>query len=402
MIYNEALEYINNAGGRGIRPGLDTMERLLSAMGEPQKKLNNIHIAGTNGKGSVGAFIAEGLIANGFSVGRYFSPALLEEREILSYNNVPISPEEFAQAVCRVKRAEEISGTKPTSFEIETAAAFYWLNKRRCDFTVTETGMGGRLDATNIADNIVAVITPIALDHMSFLGNTIEEIAEEKAGIIRDICISAPQEKSVRGILEKKGDVLFCGQAENIRYENDRTLFDYKDYRDIEIPLLGRNQTENAVLAIEVLEKLRDMGYNIKIGNIFKNTKWPFRFEKLRDKPLVFADGAHNTQGAWSLAENIRLYRGNRSLALVMGVLADKDYRKMAEAVAPMADKIFTVTPDSPRALDRDILKEVCAEYTDAVSCDTATAVKRAMEYEMAVIFGTFTIMKAVYEIFRR
>ncbi len=402
MKYSEALEYIDKAGSLGIKPGLETMERLLSAMGSPHKRLNAIHIAGTNGKGSTGAFIEAGLISNGYKTGRYFSPAIVDKREALTVNGIPISREDFAAGITEVKKAAEISGTKPTAFETETAAAFYWLDKQNCDITVIETGMGGRLDATNTVDKILAVITPIALDHRGFLGDTIEKIAGEKAGIITGTAVSSPQEDSVREILDKKGGITYAHAPENIVYKPDRTIFDYKGHKNIEIPLLGKNQAENAALAIEVLEKLNTMGYVLNTEAPFEKMVWHFRFERLADKPLVFADGAHNPHGAKSLAENIALYREGRSLAFVTGVLADKDYKKIAEITGHLADKVYTVTPDSPRALDAEALRAEYSKYTD---CESAKSVKdalnKALDYEMTVIFGTFTIMKDVYRYFR-
>ncbi len=402
MDHTKALEYINDTKKLGIKPGAETTKRLLAVLGDPQNRLNAIHIAGTNGKGSTGAFIERGLIYNGYKVGRYFSPAVSDPRETLTVNGAAISPEEFAEAVTAVKNAAKISGTEPTSFEIETAAAFYWLDKKKCDITVIEAGMGGGLDATNTVKKILAVITPIAIDHSKFLGNTVEEIAQEKAGIITGAAVSSPQTDSVKRILEKRGDITYANAPENVIYFPDRTVFDYKNNKNINIPLLGKNQAENAALAIEALERLGTMGYNIRIENAFEDTIWHYRFEKLSEEPLVFADAAHNPHGALSLAENIGLYRGNRSLALVTGVLADKDYRKMAEIMGPLADKVYTVTPKSPRALSS---QELCSAYAPYADCeaaeDIASALDKAARYEMIVIFGTFTIMNDVYEYYR-
>ncbi len=397
MDYCEALEYISSAGDLGIRPGLDNINRLMSAMGEPQKGLNAIHIAGTNGKGSVGAFIAQGLMNKGYSVGRYFSPSVFDIRETVTYNNIPISKEEFASAVTAVRNAALSSNTYPTSFEIETAAAFYHLKSKGCDYTVIETGMGGRSDATNTVEKILAVITPIALDHTAFLGDTIEDIAYEKAGIIKGTAISAPQSPAVAEVLKRSGDIIFAGKAENVTYEYDKTIFDYKEHKGIEIPLLGVEQAENAALASEVIERLA--GFS---SDDLKGTVWHCRFERLKQEPCVFADGAHNPHGAEALAKNIKLYGGNKKTAFVTGVLKDKDHEKMAEITGPLAQKVYTVTPESPRALSADILRDTYSRYTSAEKADSIEeALKKAMEYEMVVIFGTFTIMKDAYKYLR-
>lgn len=404
MTYNEALNYIKENSKNKIIPGLENMEELCTLLGHPEKKIKTIHIAGTNGKGSVGAFIEEGLIKNGYNVGRYTSPAVLNYRDILTFNKKRISEEDFAAVTSEIKSILENSHCKPTVFELETAIAFYWLSKKNCDFAIIETGMGGRLDATNVTDKILSVITPISIDHTKFLGNTIEEIASEKAGIIKDIAISASQEPAVRKILESKSrDIVFAQKPKNIKYNTDKTIFDYKNYSNIEITMLGKFQTENACLAVEVLEKLNEMGYNIaNIEKTLKNAQWHCRFEKISSKPLIIVDGAHNPDGAAALRENTELYFKNKDVVFITGVLKDKDYNKMAEITAPLAKKIFTIKSNSPRALSAEDYAKAISKYNKNVTaCKSINeAVNSALKYDNILVFGSLSFMEEVYDCF--
>lgn len=405
MTYKDALKYINDNSQNKILPGLSNMEKLCALLGNPQKKVKTIHIAGTNGKGSVGTFIETGLMHSGYKVCRYTSPAVLDYREKMTYNSCPISCDEFAVIVNEVKNKIENSGVKPTVFELETAIAFYYFAKKDCDFAVLETGMGGRLDATNVTDKILAVITSIDIDHTKFLGNTIEEIAEEKAGIIKDNAVSSPQRESVCNVLKShSNNIVFAKKADNIRYSLENTTFDYKNYTDIKISMLGHYQVENATTAIEALLALNKMGYKIKdIPHSIEKAIWHCRFELISKKPLVIIDGAHNVQGARALEENIKLYLKGRETAFITGVLKDKDYEKMAEILAVYAKEIFTINSDSPRALSCEKFADTIRKYNTAVSAekDIRTAVKKALKYENVLVFGSLSFMGSITEIFK-
>lgn len=405
MTYENAIEYINKNSENKIIPGLDNMKKLCALLGNPEKKIKTIHIAGTNGKGSVGTFIAEGLMQNGYNTGRYISPAVLDYRDKLTYNNKWISKKEFAETVAEVKSLIEKSDCKPTVFELETAIAFYWLNKKKCDFAVIETGMGGRLDATNVTDKIIAVITPISLDHTKFLGNTIEKITEEKAGIIKNTAVSANQQLSINEILKKHSkEIIFTAKANNITYNIEKTTFDYKNYENIEISMLGRFQVENACIAIETLEKIDNMGYEIKnIPNSIKNAQWNCRFQVISKNPLVIIDGAHNPHGALALRDNIDLYLKDKKIVYITGVLKDKNYDKIAEITAPYASKIFTIQSESSRALSAEEYSKVIYKYNKNVIACTAIkeAVKSALNYENILVFGSLSFMGEIYKIFK-
>lgn len=407
MTYENAIEYINKSSENKIIPGLDNMKKLCALLGNPEKKVKTIHIAGTNGKGSVGAFITEGLIKNGYNVGRYISPAVLDYRDKLTYNNKWISKEEFTSAVSEVKTLIEKSDCKPTVFELETAIAFYWLSKKKCDFAVIETGMGGKLDATNITDKIIAVITPIALDHTKFLGNTIEEIAEEKAGIIKSSAVSANQQVSVKKVLEGHSNEINFVNPEDIKnttYNIEKTLFDYKNHKNIEISMLGKFQVENACLAIETLEKINALGYKINdIPSSIKNAQWQCRFQVINKNPLIIIDGAHNPHGAYALKDNIDLYLKNKDIVYITGVLRDKNYNKIAEITAPYATKIFTIQSDSPRALGAEEYAKAISKYNKNVTACSSVkeAVLSALEYENILVYGSLSFMGEIYKIFK-
>ena len=405
MTYKNAIKYINENSANKIIPGLSNMEKLCSLLGNPEKKIKTIHIAGTNGKGSVGAFIAQGLIENNYNVGRYISPSVLNYRDKLTYNNQWISEEEFAKTVAEVKAVIDNSDCKPTVFELETAIAFYWLNKKNCDFAIIETGMGGRLDATNVTDKIMAVITPIAIDHTKFLGNTIEEIAEEKAGIIKDTTISSKQEKSVEQILiNNSKDMTFVQSAKNISFTLDKTTFDYKNYKNIEITILGKYQVDNACLAIEVLEKIMELGF--KINNIeksLKNAQWSCRFQVINKKPLIIVDGAHNPHGIMALRENVEIYLKNKEIVFITGVLKDKDYNTISEIMSPFAAKIYTIESKNTRALSANEYAKAISKYNKNVeSCNSILyAVKSALKYDNILVFGSLSFIEEIYKCFK-
>lgn len=407
MTYEEAINYINKNSENKIIPGLDNMRELCSLLGNPQKKLKTIHIAGTNGKGSVGAFITEGLIQNGYNTGRYISPSVFNYRDKLTYNNQWISKEDLTSVVSEIKKLIDNSECKPTIFELETAIAFYWLNKKQCDFAVIETGMGGRLDATNITDKILSVITPIAIDHTKFLGSKIEEIAREKAGIIKDTAISSQQLSQVKNVLEERSSsITFVNNDDikNIKYNIEKTTFDYKEYKNIEISMLGKYQVENACLAIEVLKKLNSMGYKTdNIPNSIKKTQWLCRFQVISRNPLVIIDGAHNPHGVKALRENINLYLKGRDIVLITGVLKDKDYNSIAKIISPLASKIYTIQSDSPRALSASDYAEVISKYNNNVfACNSIKdAVNSALKYENILVFGSLSFMGEIYKCFK-
>ncbi|MCD2491713.1 bifunctional folylpolyglutamate synthase/dihydrofolate synthase [Lacrimispora sp. NSJ-141] len=379
MDYTEAIDYIDQVTKKkNIVLGLSSMRELLSRLGNPQDDLSFIHIAGTNGKGSTLAFIASVCRAAGYRVGRYNSPSVFSYCEKIQINGVPIEETDVARLMTEVRTAAdsmEADGLScPTAFEIETAVSFLYFREQGCELVALETGMGGETDATNVVETTVcSVITSVSMDHMKFLGNTLEEIARVKGGIIKRgrpavLCgQSSTVTEIIRGICREKGSPLRISCPEKVKIVEtgaDGTVFDYGSYRGVKIPLLGAYQVINASTALEVVEILKELGYDIEVSAVYEgmaSVVWPGRFQKLLDKPVFVIDGAHNPEAAQRLRDSINLYFTNRRILYIMGILADKDYREITAITAPLAERIYTVTPGSPRALPAERLK-ACIE----------------------------------------
>lgn len=405
MNYIEATEYMNEVGKYGSVLGLGNMENLCRALKNPERKLNIIHLAGTNGKGSVGAFCDAVLRAAGYNVCRYTSPAVFDYEEIWQYNGENITRDELINYVEMVKSAAdkltERGKPHPTRFEIETAIAFLYCRDKKCDYAILETGMGGRLDAVNVIEKSrVSVITSIGIDHTAFLGGTIEEIAREKAGIIKQngVVITAPQERAVMDVIEsvcreKNAELITVRQPENVRGR----IFDYGEMKNIEISLSGAFQPTNAAVAIEVCKDLEISEDEIRRG--LKSAIWRGRFETICENPRVIIDGAHNVSAAKMLEQTIKSELGGQKLNFIIGVLADKDTEKIAEHTAYLADKIYAITPDNPRAMDKEKLAEILKRYNkNTETAQTVTAVKKCMadKERVTIAFGSLSYLKDV------
>lgn len=432
MDYWQAKEYIESIPTTAkIRPGLDTTKRLLELLGDPQEKLQFIHIAGTNGKGSTASFISTALAYAGYKVGRYVSPAVFEEREKIRWMQgekiVYISEEEFADIISKVQAAihimQEAREILPTEFEIETAASFLAFAAWDCDVVVLETGMGGRLDSTNVVKNVVcSVITPVAMDHMKFLGDTLEKIAMEKAGIIKEkVPVVVYQTEQVvkeclqRTCIQRKAAMTEVRQEQICIRETDSegSLFDYGSWQGMRIALAGTFQVENACLALECIGQLKGR-YDISPQQLrqgFEHTQWKGRFEKISRDPVVVADGAHNPAAMYSFRESVLSYYKKNKKIGIMGVFADKDYEKMAELAEGIFEKIYTITPPSRRGLSAEILAdalerrgvetEPCGSMKEALGRALEGGEKEnTRESARAVfIFGSLSILKEAYQL---
>ena len=390
VTYREAIEYINGVRWLGSKPGLERIRELLRRLGEPQKKLKFVHIAGTNGKGSCAAMLASVLRAAGYRTGLFTSPYLWRFNERMQLNGRPIEDEVLAGITERLKPAAETMEDHPTEFEMMTAAALLWYAEEKCDVVVLEVGLGGRLDATNVIERPeVSVIMNIGLDHTEILGDTLEKIAFEKAGIVKPgcPCVLYAQtegvERGVREVCAERGAPLRVADFAAIRPEFDSLegqVFTYKN-NAYAIPLLGAHQLKNAAVAIEAADVLRGRGWRIDqtaLEHGLYAVSWPARFELLREEPPFVVDGGHNVQCAETVADNLRRYFPDRRRILLIGVLADKDVDGMLRVLAPAADAFVCVTPDSPSALPAEALAErlhpfgkpvtVCAGIPEGVS----------------------------------
>ena len=384
MNYEEAMNFIQNTNKFGSVLGLDNIRELLERLGNPQDQLRVVHIAGTNGKGSTLAFLAGIFRESGYRAGRYVSPASFSYEERFRINEENISKKDLCFYMEKIKNvAEEMVKdglSHPTMFEIETALSFLYFLDKKVDVVLLETGMGGRLDATNVVKKPIAtVIASIGMDHMQFLGDTLEKIASEKAGIIKEGCpvISYNNTKEVNEVIKNKAKqmhakVTFVNSAgirvlqESLNGES----FSYRSsdgrwYEKIEIPLLGRHQINNAALALETLNVIKNYYCisDFQTEDGMRKTIWRGRIEILEREPMVICDGAHNPDGAKSLLSFLQNNFTNQRLIYIMGVLSDKDYEQMVQILAPAADKIYTVAPDNPRALSSRELCNCISKY---------------------------------------
>lgn len=372
MNYQECLEYIHGVSWTFCKPGLERINELCERLGHPERGLRFVHVAGTNGKGSFSSMLASVLKAEEYKVGLYTSPYIRIFNERMQINGENISNEELIQLTERVRPIAEEMTDKPTEFELITAIAFEYFYKNKCDVVVLEAGMGGRLDSTNIIENsLLSVITGIALDHTAFLGDTVEKIAAEKAGIIKSGCpvLFGGTDLEARAVIEaraaEQGADFYTtdyARISNLSMTLDGSSFDFGEHKDIQISLLGTYQPRNAASVLTAVDILRSNGFNISekaVAEGLKSAKWPARFEVLSKTPLIIFDGAHNPQGIAAAVESIRLYFGEKKVYLLTGVLRDKDYTAIARDLATVASKAFTLTPDSPRALSAEEYAEV-------------------------------------------
>ena len=370
--YEEALEYIHSVNWTFCKPGLERIGELCERLGNPQKNLRFVHVAGTNGKGSFCAMLDSVLRRAGYRVGLYTSPYIRFFNERMCVDGHPITNEELAEITAFVRPIADSMTDKPTEFELITAIAFEYFKRQNCDVVVLEAGMGGRLDSTNlICDPLLSVITGIALDHTAYLGDTVEKIAAEKAGIIKD---GAPilyggEDKIAGAVIEgvakeKKSPFILVNYTalNNVRSSLDGTTFDFEDHSNMRIGLLGLYQPKNASVVIKATELLRQRGLqidDIALREGLANAKWQGRFEILTREPLMIFDGAHNPQGIAAAVSSIRHYFADRKVYVLTGVLRDKDYQVIARDIATVASRAFVMTPDNPRALDAEEYAEV-------------------------------------------
>ena len=426
MNYKEALEYIESLQSLGSVPGLDSIINLCEKLGNPQECLKFIHIAGTNGKGSVSAYLLSVLRSAGYKVGSYNSPTIREYRERICVNGHMISQRAFAELSECVKEACDAlvaeGKAHPTPFEVETALGFLYFKEKGCDYVILECGMGGKLDATNLVKNtVVAVFAPIGMDHMGFLGETLEEIAGQKAGIIKPGCrvVSAQQREEVSRVIEQVSSEQQIApvfvqneDATKIHYGLDRQCFLYQERQEIEISLAGQYQIENALLALKVIDVLREEGLKIPDRAVKKglaDAKWSGRFEVLAKKPYFIVDGAHNEDGARKLAQSIRFYFTNKKIIYIMGILKDKEYDKIISLTVPFATHIITVkTPDNPRAMDAYELAQKVSGHHQSVTAAGSPEEAVEMSYLLAdkdsviVAFGSLSYLGRIMDIMEK
>ncbi len=415
MDYGQARDFIKETGKYGSVYGLDSICGLMARLGDVHEQLSMIHVAGTKGKGSVCTMLAGVLQAAGYRTGVYLSPAVFAPEESFQVGGGLIPQETFAQLAEKVQAAcsamTEEGLPHPTAFEVETAIAFCFFKQEGCDLVVLETGLGGTTDATNLITRpVCSVITSISKDHMALLGNTLEEIAAAKAGIIKPgcPCVSAQQEPQVKKVLEQTA----AAQNSELRFADDSHIcsFLYKEENSEyatkklhgTLALSGAFQKENLACVLETLALLQERGIVVTdeaIQDGLAKAWLPGRFEKISSAPDVYLDGAHNEGAALRLRETIQGCFAGRRVVYVIGIFADKEYEKLLAATLAEAAQVFTVTPDHPRALDGRKLAQLAQKYHPAVTYvpDLAQAAVLAQEAAgqegVVLAFGSFSFL---------
>ena len=408
MTVDQATDYIHGKFRKGAVPGLHRIRELLELLGNPQKKLKFVHIAGTNGKGSTAAMTASILNRAGYRAGLFTSPFIYRFHERIQLCGEQISDGDLVEVVEYVRAFAETMAEPPTEFELVCGIAMEYYARKRADIVVLEVGMGGEKDATNIIDTPeVAVITNIGLDHTDALGDTLEKIAMAKAGIFKEggsavVYRGTPEVEAVydRVCRERHLRLRRADFDTLVRRSHslDGQVFDCGSRKGLELPLLGDHQLYNAAVVLSVIDELTGQGWRISEEHIregLKTTSWPGRFDIVSREPLFIIDGGHNPQCIEALVKNIRDYLANRRVIALVGVLADKDYGEMFRPVMELVERFVCVTPDSPRRLEAKLLAEylrrngACAEGYEPVTVGVKKAVELAGEDGVVLCFGS-------------
>lgn len=383
MTYNEAIEWMDSRHWSGTGKGIVRSQELLERLGNPQDKLKFVHVAGTNGKGSVCACLSKILTAAGYQVGLFVSPHLKHFNDRIYFNGTEIGDEDFARLASRIRTQAEVMKDAPTVFEIMTAMGMLYFAEKQCDLVMLEVGMGGRLDSTNVIRTPeAAVITSIGLDHTKELGDTLEKIAGEKGGIIKTggTVIVDGSNTAVMPVFEKicqkTGALLVTSAPEQIRnvvLSPAGEVFDYKDLKELHLSLTGVYQMNNAAVVIETLRVLEQKGYRIGEAALRKGLSevyWPGRFERLHEQPTFLVDGSHNPDGIRALLKSLRSYFPDKKIRFLLGILSTKDVSTMLQLIEPLAEEIGVIMPPSEKAMDNERMAQQisreCAVRTTA------------------------------------
>lgn len=422
MTYEEAVQYIHSVYWKGSRMGLGRTRDLLARLGNPQEKLKFIHIAGTNGKGSTAAMLASILKCAGYRTGLYTSPYIHRFNERMQVDGIPIPDDELAALVGEVRPHAEAMPQRPTEFELITALAFLFFARRGCEIVVLEVGMGGRLDSTNVIDTPeMAVITAIGLDHTEYLGETLAEIAGEKAGILKEggIAVSYGGEPEADAVIrraaeERHVELISPDFSQLTVLESDLTGQKFRYWGETwEIPFLGEYQVRNAAVVLETVYALRQKrGWWILREQIREGllaTRWRGRLEILNLHPLVLVDGSHNPQGVRATARSLRQYFPKGDIVFLIGVSSDKDVPHMGEALVPLAREFITTCSQNFKAMSSEELAGKLREQTSlpvtaAASVEEACrlALARAGESGRVCAIGSLYLVGEVTQEFER
>jgi dihydrofolate synthase / folylpolyglutamate synthase len=418
--YDRCLETLYSLRRYGIILGLDVIQNILGKLGNPQNKFKTIHVAGTNGKGSVASTLSTILIHAGFRVGLYTSPHLVRFNERICINNHPVSDENIVTAYEAVK-AVHIGSREPTFFEFSTAMAFYEFGRHDVDWAVVETGMGGRLDATNVITPDLVIITNISLEHKLYLGNTISDITREKGGIIKNgipVVTGVTQKHAVsvlKSIAESQSAPFFCFKNTFRVRKNSDATFNYYGidhvWRHLHTGLIGGHQVDNAALILAACELLNKNGLNLTLSNIkygLEKNRWPGRLEIVSTTPLILLDGAHNFIAARYLAKYLSENLSQRNITLIIGILDDKPYKAMLKDLLPVCRKAIFARPKIDRALAPEKLFAVAGKMMSDIRIipDVDKAILHAVENASAddaiCIAGSLYVVGEAKEFFEK
>ncbi len=399
--FQEAVTYIQLKKILGSRPGLASIYALLERMNHPEKQLRCIHLAGTNGKGSIGNYLSHILQCAGYRVGFFSSPAVYDLCEMIRFNNQNITENDFAESVCVVKTAADAMEREgllpPTEFELLTATAFHYFLKKSCDYVVVECGMGGRLDATNVLENTAAsVLCRIDFDHTNFLGKTLTEISKEKCGIMRQntpVVVYPVQEdeviKTIQSEAEKQFSTVYQPMPERVHIiacDASGSCFSYGPFLEMKIKMQGKHQVYNAVTALEVICRLKAQGANISndaVGTGLLEASWAGRFERLLDHPPVILDGAHNVNGVKAFTEAIKNNYPHQTFIGVVGMLCDKELSPCLQLFAHVCRVLVLTEVVSERTATVEALKKAAEELSIPVV--TVKNPAEAIKYAFAI-----------------
>lgn len=418
---NSIIDYLYGLERHGIKPGLERVSALLDALGGPQKSFRAVHVAGTNGKGSVAAMTASILTAAGYKTGLYTSPHLSRFNERITISGRKITDSELYRAAKEVRKALMRAGIEGiTFFEFTTAMAFLHFREKKVDLAVVETGMGGRLDATNLVVPHVCVITNIGLDHTAWLGSTIKEIAAEKAGIIKPGAPVVTGETKARALsvikaAARKASSPLYVSGRDFHAKGSSGSFDYSGLSGglckLKTSLFGAHQVQNAACALAAIEALRSNGILITEAAVRKGLRqasWPGRFEILSRRPIVILDGAHNPAGAKALKETLSSVR-RRRLILVAGIMSDKDFGAILRELAPISDEVIVTRPRGERSASLPELEKAAAAYNrnvlgiESVKAACKKALSVALPGDAVCVTGSlFTVAEAREYLIRR
>ncbi|MDE6605072.1 MAG: bifunctional folylpolyglutamate synthase/dihydrofolate synthase [Clostridia bacterium] len=411
MIYSQAVEYISGVEKFGIKLGLYTVKTLLARLGDPQKSLKFLHIAGTNGKGSVSCFLTNILLASGYSVGTFNSPSVFGYNERYLFDNNPMSDDDVAKYITivaneRQKMAQE-GLALPSAFELEFAVAMLYFRDKCCDFAVLECGLGGRLDATNSIDSKeLAIITSISYDHTAILGDTLSKIASEKFAIVKNCpLITYRQCDEVMSVLSKADDLILCDEPTLIESNSDGQTMIYKGETYC-LKQLGKYQLVNCSLAVQSALYLASKGYGITLESIKKGVAqsiWKGRLQKICKGGKIFLlDGAHNEDGAKVLAQELATTFKDMTKCFVFGMFKDKDVDGVLGNIGSLADEFIAIRPPSPRGLDESETYKKCLAYTpNSSKCDNIQeAISKAYDSkcDLVVVCGSLSILSPAYD----